>query len=94
MVMVQSEYVEESIEALKIICYELVQAKSGSPATVQLLKDSANELVKELTQRMKRVSDFNRETESDFVISSLSLRLWKPWREIKNLHQSVHVNIP
>jgi len=54
MVMIQSEDVEESIEALKIVCYELVQAKTGSPATIQLLKDSANELVKELTQRMKR----------------------------------------
>lgn len=53
--MIQSEDIEESIDALKIICFELVQAKTGTPATVQLLKDSSNELVKGLMQRLERV---------------------------------------
>lgn len=55
MIMIQSEDAEESIDSLKIICYELAQAKSGTASTIQLLKDSANELVKELVQRFQKV---------------------------------------
>jgi len=57
MIMIQSEDIEESIESLKIICYELDKAKAGgTPGTVLLLKDSASELVKELIVRLQKVN--------------------------------------
>lgn len=71
MIMIQSKDIEESIDALKIICYELVQATTGSAATVQLLKASANELVKELTHRMQRVGPsllFDAESNKWFTV--------------------------
>eukprot|EP00210_Caulerpa_lentillifera_P009280 g8845.t1 len=52
MITIQSEDPEEAIESLKVLCYELIQAKNGSPGTLQLLTDSANELVKELNSRL------------------------------------------
>ena len=56
MITIQSEDLEESIESLKIICYEMDLAKNGGTSmTLQLMKDSADELVKELTKRMQRV---------------------------------------
>jgi len=52
MITIQSEDPEEAVESLKVLCYELIQAKNGSPGTLQLLTDSANELVKELNSRL------------------------------------------
>ena len=69
MITIQNEDLEESIDSLKIIVYELDRAKTGTPATIQLLKDSANELVRELQRRLKRVTHFSHTPRVD--VSSL-----------------------
>ena len=93
MITIQNEDLEESIDSLKIIVYELDQAKTGTPATIQLLKDSANELVRELQRRLKRVTHSSAHISRRCSFFSLCWSLWMRWSTDMSLHLSVPASI-
>ncbi|KAK9814323.1 hypothetical protein WJX72_004049 [[Myrmecia] bisecta] len=59
MLMLHDEDPTESVEGMKLLCYEVMEAASGkaSPATLATLAASANELVMELTKKVHQVFD-------------------------------------